>query len=519
MDNRIKILWVDDEIEVLKAHIIFLEQKGYRVFTSNNGSEALDILEEEPVDIVFLDENMPGMSGLETLDRIKQVYNTLPVVMITKSEEETIMEDAIGQNIADYLIKPVNPNQILLCLKKNLEKMSLVSQKTNLSYQQEFNKIGMDISMGLDYEGWASIYKKIVGWELRLEQTNDDGMREVLKMQKEEANKAFTKYIEKNYKGWLNSADDRPYMSQHVFKDLLLPVVASNERPTFMILVDNLRFDQWKAIQPIVEEDFRLESERVFYSILPTVTQYARNSMFSGLMPSEIKKLYPKYWIDEDDDETKNNFEKELLGELLRRNGKGDLKFSYNKVLNINGGKRLIDSMHTLMDNQLNVIVYNFVDMISHLRTEMEVIKELAQDEQSYRSLTISWFKHSPLREMLQYIASKKCDIVIATDHGSVRVEKAIKVIGDRQTNTNLRYKIGKALNYSDREVFAVRKPEEYYLPKIDPSSTYIFACEHDFFCYPNNFNYHANHYRSTFQHGGISMEEMLIPFVHLKAK
>ncbi len=516
--DKIKILWVDDEIDLLRPHILFLEQKEYAVDTTNNGAEALEMVAKNVYDIIFLDEQMPGLSGIETLEKIKEDFPGIPVVMITKSEEESIMEEAIGSKISDYLIKPVNPKQILLSLKKNLDEKKLVSEKSTSQYQQEFSPLGMRISSDLDHNEWADVYKKLVRWELELEKSTDSGIKEILNMQKMEASKVFSKFIENNYVNWVNGkSKDHPVLSHTVFKEKLFPKLTKG-KPLFLILIDNLRYDQWKVIQPILEQHFRVVNDQIFYSILPTVTQYARNAMFAGLMPTEIQKKYPQYWTSEEDEGTKNQFEDKLMEELLKRYGK-NIKMSYTKVVNLNVGRKLVDSLPNLMGNDLNVIVYNFVDMLSHARTEMEIIRELADEEPAYRSLTLSWFEHSPLKDIFEYIAEKKADVIITTDHGSVRVNEPVKVLGDRNTNTNLRYKTGKALQFNQREVFEVKNPSDIYLPKVNVSSSFIFCKRNDFFAYPNNYNYYVNYYKNTFQHGGISMEEILIPYIELKAK
>ena len=517
MEN-ISILWADDEIDLLKPHILFLQQKGYEVITSNNGAEALEIIRERDLDIVFLDEHMPGMSGIETLEGIKNMYPNLPVVMITKSEEESIMEDAIGSNISDYLIKPVNPNQILLSLKKNLENKKLISEKTTMAYQQEFRSIGMDISMGLDHEQWVELYKKLVRWELDLGKTTDNNVMDILNMQKNEANQVFAKFIEKNYIAWLSGEEEsRPVMSPTLFKDKVFPGLKAG-KPVFVLLIDNLRYDQWKAIQPMIEEYYRVDTDDIYYSILPSTTQYARNAMFSGLMPLEIQKRHPQYWIPEEAEGSKNAHEGDLLGEQLKRFGR-NIKYSYNKILNLDAGKKLAENLRNLYHNDLNVIVYNFVDMLSHARTEMEIIRELADDEAAYRSLMVSWFEHSSLFDIIKQLSENEVPIMITTDHGSVRVEDPVKIVGDRNTTTNLRYKSGKNLNYEQKEVFEVRNPGDVYLPKTNVSTSYVFCRNNTFFAYPNNFNYYVKYYRNTFQHGGISMEEMLIPIITLSPK
>ncbi len=518
MTEKISILWADDEIDLLKPHIMFLEQKGYEVITTNNGDEAMDIIRERDFDIVFLDEHMPGMTGIETLAEIKTMYPNLPVVMITKSEEESIMEDAIGSNISDYLIKPVNPNQILLSLKKNLENKKLISEKTTMAYQQDFRTIGMDISMGLDHAEWTEMYKRIVRWELSLGKNTDSNVLDILHMQKTEANQVFSKFIEKNYVNWLSGKDDnRPVMSPTLFKDKVFPALKSG-RPLFVLLIDNLRYDQWKAIQPLIEDHYRVDKDEIYYSILPSTTQYARNAIFSGLMPSEIEKRFPRYWIPEEDEGSKNQFEGDLLGEQLKRFGK-NIKHSYNKVLNLEVGRRLAENISNLYHNDLNVIVYNFVDMLSHARTEMEIIRELADDEPAYRSLMLSWFEHSSLFDIIKQLSDDKIPIMITTDHGSVKVEDPVKIVGDRNTTTNLRYKSGKNLNYEYKEVFEVRNPGDIYLPKTNVSTAYVFCRNNDFFAYPNNYNYYVKYYRNTFQHGGISLEELLVPFITLSPK
>jgi CheY-like chemotaxis protein len=511
-----KILWADDEIDLLKPHILFLEERGYEVLTAKSGDEALELVEDDEFDVIFLDENMPGLSGLDTLSRIRQTNGTIPIIMITKSEEEEIMEEAIGSHISDYLIKPVNPNQILLAIKKNLNRKDLVGQKTVTNYQREFRNLGMRLTDHLDAEEWKKIYEDVVYWELQLERSNDEGMKDVLRMQKEEANRIFSRFVSQNYSDWIKGSEDAPTLSHNVLKKNLFPELSN--QTTFLVVIDNLRLDQWKMIKPWLEEYFRIEREETYYAILPTATQYARNALFAGMMPRDIQQMFPSQWKNEDEEGSKNNFEESFLSSQLKREGL-NLRMSYNKVLNMKFGRKIAENFANLLNNDLNVIVYNFVDMLSHARTEMEVIRELADDEAAYRSLTVSWFEHSPLSDILKSIAESGSNLVITTDHGSIRVKEPSKIVGDRNTNTNLRYKVGKNLSYRDKDVLAIRNPDDVLLPRLNVSSSYVFALNDLFFAYPNNYNYYVNYFRGTFQHGGISLEEIIVPYAHLRPR
>ncbi|WP_141877637.1 PglZ domain-containing protein [Gramella sp. Hel_I_59] len=513
----IKILWVDDEIDLLKPHILFLQKKNYEVQTCKSGTEALELIEEENFDIIFLDENMPGLTGLETLAEIKERRETVPVVMITKSEEEYIMEEAIGSKIADYLIKPVNPNQILLSLKKNLDHSRLISEKTTSNYQQEFRKIAMELSQVNSYEEWVSLYQKLIYWEIQLEEIEDSGMFEILESQKQEANNQFFKFISKNYEDWFQQGGEPPVMSHTLFKKKILPEIKPGE-PTLLVVVDNLRYDQWKSLEPIITTHYKKEKEDAYFSILPTATQYARNAIFSGMMPSEMEKLFPEYWKNDTEEGGKNLHESDFLREQLKRLGK-DLRYEYHKITSLKAGRKLADNFKSQKSNDLTVVVYNFVDMLSHSKTEMEVIKELASNDKSYRSLTQSWFKNSPLLDIIQKAQQQGFKLIITTDHGTINVKNPSKVIGDKNTSLNLRYKTGRSLTYEKKEVFAIENPKSVHLPTINMSSSYIFAKEDLFFAYPNNFNHYVSYYRNTYQHGGISLEEVVIPFVVLNPK
>ena len=516
--SKIRILWADDEIDILKPHIIYLEDKGYEVDAVNSGDEAFDLIHENHYDIVFLDEQMPGLSGIETLEKMKADYPNIPIVMITKSEEEAIMEDAIGSNIADYLIKPVKPSQILLSLKRNLENRKLAGEKATMTYQQQFRSLSMRLGDRLGHNEWVDVYKQLVRYELDLDKSDDEGIIEVLNMQKNEANNTFSRFYEDNYLDWLyGNVDEKPTMSHTLIKDKVFPELDKNKK-VFLLLIDNLRLDQWKAIQPMIEQYFRVQKDEVFYSTIPTTTQYSRNAIFAGMMPNDIRKRYRQYWVDEHEEGTKNKFEAELLQEQFKRYGR-NVRTSYNKILNLDAGRKLYENISNLMDYDFNVIVYNFVDMLSHARTEMEMIRELASDEAAYRSLMMSWFEHSSLFDIIKYLADKNVSLVITTDHGSIRVTDPIKIIGDRNVNTNLRYKFGKSLAYNHKEVFEIKDPEKYFLPKLNVSTSYVFARSGNFFAYPNNFNYYSKYYRDTFQHGGISMEEILIPVITLSSK
>ena len=518
--DAIKILWADDEIDLLKPQLLFLKQRGYEVITVSNGHDALEEFEEnKDIDVVFLDESMPGLTGLETLSRIKEINTSIPVVMITKNEAEHVMEEAIGSQIADYLIKPVNPNQILLTLKRIIDNKRLVRDKVTSDYQQEFRQISMEINSGPSFKEWVDIYKKIINWELKLDESQTTQMMEIIAMQKSEANTEFSKYIIKRYPQWLNEDSDQvPTLSNNLFRKKVFPYVQA-ETPTILLLLDNFRYDQWKVLEPIITELFKVEEESSFCSILPTTTQYSRNAIFSGLMPSEIARKYPKQWVNDSEEGGKNNHEDLFLDDQIKRTFRKPIKHDYVKVTNINVAKQVQDNILNYLQNDLTVIVYNFIDMLSHARTEMEVLKELAGDETAYRSLTKSWFLHSPIWSALQRAAELKMQLIITTDHGTIRVQKPSKVVGDRETTTNLRYKVGRNLQYESKDVLEFRDPEKAGLPRPNVSSTYIFAKEDLYFLYPNNYNYYNNYYRNTFQHGGISLEEMICPIIRLSPK
>lgn len=518
--DKITILWADDEISMLKPQVLFLEKKGYEVITVSNGHDAIEAYEKDPtIDVIFLDESMPGLTGLETLPRIKSINPRVPVVMITKNEAEHVMEDAIGSQISDYLIKPVNPNQILLTLKKLIDNKRLVREKNTTEYQQEFRNIFMEINSGLDLDEWVNIYKKIISWELKLDQSLADQMSEILTMQKKEANSEFAKFVKKNYENWVKSPlEDRPNMSDILMRRKIFPQL-TEDMPTIMLLLDNLRYDQWKVIQPILEEQFRIVEEDYFVSILPTSTQYSRNSIFAGLMPADIEKIYPQYWKNDSDEGGKNLHEAELLEAQVKRLVRKPIKSDYFKVTNTSSAKQLNDNIINYLNNDLSVIVYNFIDTLSHARTEMEMLKELAKDEKAYRSLTRSWFENSPLHAALKKLEGSKFRLIVTTDHGTIRVNTPSKVVADRDTTTNLRYKVGKNLQYDAKEVLDFKDPSKVGLPKPNVSSTFIFGLEDTFFLYPNNYNYYNNYYKDTFQHGGVSLEEMLCPVITMISK
>ena len=514
------LLWVDDEIELLHAHIIFLEKKGYEVITVSNGTDAIDECRQHNFDLVLLDEMMPGISGLETLQQIKEILPATPVVMVTKSEEENIMEQAIGSKIADYLIKPVNPSQILITLKKNIHRKEIVTEVTQTGYQQNFMNISSKIDSCRTVDDWMEVYRILVHWELELSST-ESNMTEMLMMQKSEANNGFAKFIRNNYMDWVDpktaQSPSRPLMSNNIFSRKLFPLIDKGEK-VFLIVVDNFRYDQWKMLAREIGDMFDID-ESLYMSILPTVTQYARNAIFSGLMPTQIAEMFPELWVDEDEEEGKNLNEAPLIQTQLERYRRSGTKFSYHKVNDSTGADKLLQQFNQLAENDLNVVVINFIDMLSHARTESKMVRELANNESAYRSITLSWFRHTVLSDLFRRLADSDYTVVLTTDHVSIRASRPVKIVGDRNTNTNLRYKLGKNLNCNAKDVFVIKEPHMAQLPSPNLSTSYVFATGDTFFAYPNNYNYYVSYYKDTFLHGGISMEEMLIPLVTMKRK
>lgn len=511
-----KILWIDDEIELLEPHIIFLKNKGYEVIYVNNAAEALELIPINNFDVVLLDENMPGIGGLEALQRIKEIKYNLPVIMVTKNEAEDIMEEAIGEKITDYILKPVNPNQVLISLKKIFKSDEIIEKKTVKNYQQEFRKISMDLMYAQSYEDWIQLYLKLIQWDISFDKLSDVEMSVILSNQKEEANSLFSKFIENNYHSWLHS-EQKPIMSHTAFNDVVRPVI-NNHKKVLLLMIDNLRYDQWKIIEPLFSKYFNSVTEKSYFSILPSATQYARNSFFAGLLPLEIEKKFPQYWIGENDDEHKNQYENELLTAQLQRLGLKNIRNKYFKILNAEFEKKISDEFkHHSSNADFITIVYNFIDILSHAKTNNNIVNELIRDDKTFRSLTYTWFENSSLLKIIQSAAEEGYKLIITTDHGTIYVKKPSKVIGDKESSTNLRYKLGKNLQYDEKDVYAVSDPEDYFLPKVNLNSKYIFAKENRFFAYPKNYNHYVSYYKDTYQHGGISLEEMIIPIAVLE--
>ena len=513
-----KILWVDDEIELLKPHILTLQNRGCVVDTCNNGYDAIDMVTEHSYDMIILDEMMPGMTGLETLPLIKDIRPTTPVIMVTKSEEEDIMDKAIGSKIADYIIKPVNPSQILLLVKKHIHSHQLVAEQTTADYRAEFGRISQMVDSADTFNQWNSIYRKLINWEIELSQSSDSSIKEVLQYQKNEANQAFCRFVRQNYQRWINSRDgDTPVMSHTLMRSKIFPVVDSNSKTT-LLLIDNFRYDQWRTISPMLHNYYNTATDECYCAILPTATQYARNAIFAGLMPLAIDKLMPNQWLNDNEEGGKNMYEEQFLRRQLQQSGK-NYRTTFDKLVRPEAGRKLIDNISRVYDADFSVIVYNFLDILSHARTETEIIRQLTEDDASFRSLTRSWFEHSELFELLKMLSERGHTVIITSDHGTVRVDNPIRVQGDKQTSSNLRYKTGRNLAYNHKEVYEITKPEQIQLPSSNLTSSYIFAYNHDFFVYNNDANRHIRYYRDTFQHGGISMEEMIVPFVVLQPK
>lgn len=517
-NTEAKILWVDDEIELLKPHILTLQNRGCVVDTCNNGYDAIEMATEHSYDMIILDEMMPGMTGLETLPLIKDVRPTTPVIMVTKSEEEDIMDKAIGSKIADYIIKPVNPSQILLLVKKHIHSHQLVSEQTTADYRAEFGRISQMVDSAQTFSQWLSIYRKLINWEIELSQSSDSSIKEVLQYQKNEANQAFCRFVRQNYQRWINSRDgDTPVMSHTLMRSKIFPVVDSNSKTT-LLLIDNFRYDQWRTISPMLHNYYNTATDECYCAILPTATQYARNAIFAGLMPLAIDKLMPNQWLNDNEEGGKNMYEEQFLRRQLQQSGKS-YRMTFDKLVRPEAGRKLIDNINRIYDADFSVIVYNFLDILSHARTETEIIRQLTEDDASFRSLTRSWFEHSELFELLKMLSERGHTVIITSDHGTVRVDNPIRVQGDKQTSSNLRYKTGRNLAYNHKEVYEITKPEQIQLPSSNLTSSYIFAYNHDFFVYNNDANRHIRYYRDTFQHGGISMEEMIVPFIVLEPK
>ncbi len=514
----VRILWVDDEVELLKPHVLFLTGKGYTVDTCNNGYDAIDMAGEVAYDLIILDEMMPGMTGLETLPKIKEICPNTPIIMVTKSEEENIMNKAVGSKIADYLIKPVNPNQVLLSLKKNIHSQQLVTEQTSADYRSEFGRISSSLQMASSFADWCNIYRRLTTWEIELADTSDQGIKDVLTYQKSEANQEFSKFVRRNYVNWINTRDDAtPVMSHTLLRTNVFPIVDKNPKTTLLV-IDNFRHDQWRSVSSMLRGYYDIATDDFYCAILPTATQYARNSLFAGLMPLSIDKLMPQKWLNDNEDGGKNQYEEEFFKRLMSSSGK-NYKYSFDKLVRPEQGRRLIDNIQKVYDADFSIIVYNFLDILSHARTETEVIRELTEDESSFRSLTHSWFEHSELYTILKMLSERGHTVIITSDHGTIRVDNPVKVTGDKETSANLRYKTGRNLAYNPKEVFEVTRPEEIQLPSSNLTSSYIFAYNTDFLVYNNDANRHIRYYKNTFQHGGISMEEMIVPYIVLKPK
>jgi CheY-like chemotaxis protein len=508
-----RILWVDDEIELLKSHVTFLQGKGYKVDTATNGADALSLVKGNKFDVLLLDESMPGRGGLETLVEIKEADPALPVVMITKNEEERLMDNAIGLKIDDYLLKPVSPLQIYSACKRILDAPRIQEERVSPDYIREFNELNSLMQEGT-WDAWLRVHKRLCAWDHEFDQFRRTGLESTHDDQRLKASHAFSDFVEKNYRNWVAS-DKRPPMSVDIFPRHIAPHLQAGEK-VFFILIDCVRLDQWMVIEEFLTEQFDVQWD--FYcSILPTATPYSRNAIFSGLFPDEISRRYPDKWLERSTEESsKNKYESFFLSEQMRKFRLDETKLRYSKIFTAAEASDVKKKVSGLMNSPFVALVFNFVDILTHGRNQSEILQQLLPNEGAFRSLMRSWFSHSVLRDILTDLARAKVKVVLTTDHGSILGRKAALVYGRRDTSTNLRYKFGDNLKVDERQAIITRHPEEYRLPSESRTKNYVFAREYFYFVYPTNFRDYEKAYEGSFQHGGVSLEEMVLPCLTL---
>jgi len=517
-DDTKTILWVDDEIDLLSAHIIFLRERGYNIVQSTNGDDAIEIVSKGGIDLVLLDEMMPGRDGLSTLEAIKDLNANLPVIMVTKSEEEHLMNEAIGKKINDYLTKPVNLSQILSAVKRILDRQKLTESTLTREFVSEFARINQRLMGGLDWQEWRDIHITLSEIDIELERFRDFGLKQSHQDLKKQSSAEFARFIIKNYRDWIRNRSLGPPMSVDIIKNHVAPLLKDGIQ-TFFIVVDCMRLDQWLMIESILAEYYEIKKS-YYYSILPTATPFSRNSIFAGEFPSVVAKLYPDLWDRSSNEASRNRHERQLLDRqlaVLGLNFKNEPK--YVKVLDFDEGQNLAKKISSYANTPLLSIVYNFVDILVHGRSESEILQEVAPNEAAFRSLMKSWFEYSHMFELLRKIAEWNCAVVITTDHGSVIGTKGTIAYGKKDTSTNLRYKYGDNLNCDTKQAWLIKDPREMNLPTWGLATTYIIALEDYYFVYPTKYSEYRRHYQNSFQHGGISLDEMILPVITLRPK
>jgi CheY-like chemotaxis protein len=515
-DDRRQILWADDEIDLLRPHIKFLEQKGFAVTAVPNGEDALSALSRQRFDVVLLDEMMPGLGGLATLDAIKSRDLTLPVILVTKSEEETLMEEAIGKRITDYLIKPVNPSQVFLACKRVLDAEKLQDSQRARDYVGEMQRWqSLDIRR-LGWEEWVELALDVARWDVRFDNLPDAGLKQAHQDFRRSLNIDFARFVEDGYPHWVRRPDQRPKLSTDVVKHAVVPPLKQGRRVVF-IIIDCMRLDQWLTLEPLIEEYFDIKRE-YYCSILPTATPYSRNAIFSGLLPAELHRRHPDLWQESSNDErTKNRFERQLLDfQLERMRAMPEKGTKYMKIYTADEAHQTRRQINSIAGLALVSMVFNFLDILAHGRSESEILQELAPDEAAFRAVMKAWFTHSPLYDIIRALSTQDCTVVLTTDHGAVLGRRAALVYGNRDTSTNLRYKFGLNLNCDSKQAVIVRKPMDFMLPDDGVNKNYILAREDFYFVYPTRFHEFERQYRNSLQHGGISVEEMILPLVTL---
>jgi DNA-binding response OmpR family regulator len=513
------ILWVDDEVESLSSHILFLQEQGFNVEKAAHGDDALALLQRTAYGVVLLDEQMPGRRGLDLFRAIRALDLTLPVVMVTKSEEPATLKDAIGADISDYLVKPVNPRQVLSVVTRILEGDRIRQQRLSRDFATRFRELEARRAGVLDWRSWTELVVELAEWEFRLGQAEEPGLSEALQSLQASLRQDFARFIDQQYAGWLRGTRaDRPPLSVDIVPEFVEPALRQHKK-ALLVVVDCLRLDQWEAIRPLISTRFDVETS-YYFSIVPTATPFARNAIFSGLLPAALQAAHPHWWRDQDESSL-NAHEHELLSAQLERRYGRQIPVRYEKVFTAADGEALLTRLPShLAAEGVTALVFNFIDQLTHGRTENSTLFEVARDAPALRSLTRTWFERSALWGALREAERRNVPVLLTTDHGSIHCHSPATVFARRDATANLRYKFGEDLRTQEREAaIVVDDLASFGLPARAPGTRLLLATGDRFFVYPTKLREYQARYRGAFLHGGVTPEEMVLPIALLTAR